>query len=103
FSSSAERTRAAIEPILDDLPAIAFRNASEAGTDIYGYLTELFGFTAFVRDGSAVYQTYETTGPGVEFLMPYNGVLHAPPKGRDGGDGWQVWIRRHDEYEQARA
>jgi predicted dithiol-disulfide oxidoreductase (DUF899 family) len=32
--------------------------------------------------------------------MPY--LIHAPeyraPKGRDEGDAWQVWIRRHDEY-----
>jgi predicted dithiol-disulfide oxidoreductase (DUF899 family) len=20
------------------------------------------------------------------------------PKGRDEGDGWQLWLRRHDEY-----
>src|SRR5690349_628023 len=45
FSSSPEQTRAAIEPILDQLPPVAFRNADAAGTDIYGYLTELFGFT----------------------------------------------------------
>ena len=47
FSSSPEQTREAIAPILDDLPPVAFRNAKAAGTDIYGYLTELFGFTAF--------------------------------------------------------
>ena len=51
FSSSPGQTRAAIEPILDQLPAVAFRNAKEAGTDIYGYLTELFGFTAFTLEG----------------------------------------------------
>ena len=47
FSSSLEQTRKAIEPILDQLPPVAFRNAKVAGTDIYGYLTELFGFTVF--------------------------------------------------------
>src|SRR6516164_704970 len=99
FSSSLEQTRGAIEPILDQLPAVAFRNAKEAGTDIYGYLTELFGFTVFTIENGTVYQTYSTTGRGVEFLMPYYGFLDRAPKGRDeDGDDWQLWIRRHDEY-----
>ena len=99
FSSSPEQTRDAIEPMLDDLPAVAFRNAKEAGTDIYGYLTELFGFSVFTLEGGTVYQTYSTTGRGVEFLMPYYGFLDRAPKGRDEDDGWQLWIRRHDEYD----
>jgi predicted dithiol-disulfide oxidoreductase (DUF899 family) len=102
FSSSPEQTREAITPILDQLPPVAFRNAKEAGTDIYGYLTELFGFTAFILEDGVVYQTYSTTGRGVEFLMPYYGVLDHAPRGRDEDDdeGWQLWIRRHDEYDQ---
>ena len=99
FSSSLEQTRAAIAPRLDDLPPVAFRNAEECGTDIYGYLTELFGFTAFALENGAVYQTYSVTGRGVEFLMPYYGFLDRAPKGRGEGDAWQLWIRRHDEYE----
>src|SRR5919202_5327014 len=99
FSASLEQTRKAIEPILDDLPPVAFRNAKEAGTDIYGYLTELFGFTVFTLEDGMVYQTYSTTGRGVEFLMPYYGFLDRAPKGRDEDEGWQFWIRRHDEYD----
>ena len=98
FSSSLGQTRDAIEPMLDQLPAVAFRNAEAAGTDIYGYLTELFGFTAFTLEDGGVYQTYSTTGRGVEFLMPYYGFLDRAPRGRDEDDGWQLWIRRHDEY-----
>jgi predicted dithiol-disulfide oxidoreductase (DUF899 family) len=98
FSSSPEQTRETIMPILDRLPAVAFRNAREAGTDIYGYLTELFGFTAFTLENETVYQTYSTTGRGVEFLMPYYGFLDRAPKGRDEDEGFQLWIRRHDEY-----
>ena len=102
FSSSPEQAREAITPILDDLPAVAFRNAKEAGTDIYGYMTELFGFTAFTLEDGTVYPTYSTTGRGVEFLMPYYGFLDRAPKGRDEDeDDWQLWIRRHDEYEGA--
>ena len=70
-----------------------------AGTDIYGYMTELFGFTAFTLEDEIVYQTYSTTGRGVEFLMPYYGFLDRAPKGRDEGTEWQLWIRRHDEYD----
>ncbi|MBV8940864.1 MAG: DUF899 domain-containing protein [Solirubrobacterales bacterium] len=99
FSSSPEQTREAIEPILEQLPAVAFRNAREAGSDIYGYLTELFGFTAFTLQDGAVYQTYSTTGRGVEFLMSYYGFLDRAPRGRDEDEGWQLWIRRHDEYD----
>lgn len=99
FSSTLEQSREAIEPKLHQLPAVAFRNAEAAGTDIYGYLTELFGFTAFSLEDGVIYQTYSTTGRGVEFLMPYYGILDRAPKGRDEGERWQLWIRRHDEYE----
>ena len=58
------------------------------------------GFSAFVLDDGAVYQTYSTTGRGLEFLMGYYGILDRAPKGRDEGDVPQIWIRRHDEYAQ---
>jgi predicted dithiol-disulfide oxidoreductase (DUF899 family) len=99
FSSSEEQTRAWVEPILADLPPIAARNARETGTDIVGYLTQTFGFSAFALENDAVYHTYSTSGRGVEFLMGYYGILDRMPNGRDEGDGlFQVWIRRHDEY-----
>jgi predicted dithiol-disulfide oxidoreductase (DUF899 family) len=34
----------------------------------------------------------------VEFLMDYYPILDHAPKGRDEGDAFQLWIRRHDEY-----
>ena len=40
-----------------------------------------------------------TTGRGVEFLMGYYGILDRVPNGRDEGELFQVWIRRHDEYD----
>jgi predicted dithiol-disulfide oxidoreductase (DUF899 family) len=30
--------------------------------------------------------------------MGYYGILDRAPKGRDEGDAFQGWIRRHDEY-----
>ena len=99
FSSSHGQTRETIAAIVDQLPPVVLRNAQDAGTDICGYLTELFGFSAFSLEDGVVYQTYSTTGRGVEFLMPYYGFLDHAPKGRDEDEGWQLWIRRHDEYD----
>jgi predicted dithiol-disulfide oxidoreductase (DUF899 family) len=99
FSSSEEETRGWVAPMLEQLPPIAARNASDAGTDVVGYLSETQGFSAFVLDDGAVYHTYSTGDRGVEFVMGYYPILDRAPKGRDEGEGFQLWIRRHDEYE----
>src|SRR5207245_234302 len=60
FASSIEQTRGWLTPKVEaEMPPIAARNANETGTDIAGYLTETFGFSAFVLDNGAVYQTYQ--------------------------------------------
>ena len=79
---------------------IARQNATATGTDIPAYISEHFGASVFTLQDGAVYQTYWTTGRGVEFLMGYYPILDRTPKGRDEGDAFQTWIRRHDEYEQ---
>jgi predicted dithiol-disulfide oxidoreductase (DUF899 family) len=99
FSSSEEQTRAWVAPILEQLPPIAARNAGDSGTDVVRYLTESQGFSAFVLADGAVYHTYSTGARGVEFLMGYYPILDRAPKGRDEGDGFQLWIRPHDEYD----
>lgn len=99
FSSTKEQTREWLDPMLEQLPPIAGRNASDSGIDVVSYLTESQGFSAFVRDDGAVYHTYSTGGRGVEFVMGYYPILDRAPKGRDEGDGFQLWIRRHDEYD----
>jgi predicted dithiol-disulfide oxidoreductase (DUF899 family) len=81
------------------LPPIVAQNAKATGTDIRGYLSEAPAMSAFALADGAVYQTYTTTWRGVEFLMPYYPILDRAPKGRDEGDAWQLWIRRHDEYD----
>jgi predicted dithiol-disulfide oxidoreductase (DUF899 family) len=81
------------------LPPIVEHNARSTGTDVVGYLTESPGFSTFVQDDRAVYHTYSTTWRGLEFLMGYYPILDHAPKGRDEGEAWQLWIRRHDEYE----
>ena len=99
YSSSEESTRAWVEESLESLPPIVERNASASGTDVVGYLTESPGFTAFALDDGVVYQTYQTGWRGLEFLMGYYPILDRAPKGRDEEDGFQLWIRRHDEYD----
>ena len=99
YSRTEEQTRVAIAPWIDaGLPPIVEHNARASGTDVTGYLTQTPGFSAFVRDDDAVHQTYATTGRGLEFLMGYYGILDRAPMGRDEGDAFQVWLRRHDEY-----
>src|SRR5919197_3363734 len=101
FSHTVEQTREAVPPEMEAaLPPIAARNASETGTDLVSYISEGFGFSAFVLDDGAAYHTYSTTDRGVEFLMGYYQILDRAAKGRDEGNAWQVWIRRHDEYRQ---
>jgi hypothetical protein len=34
--------------------------------------------------------------------MGYYPILDHAPKGRDEGEAWQLWIRRHDEYPSER-
>ena len=74
------------------------RNAAATGTDVPGYLSEAPVVSVFTLEDGEVYETYATTWRGVEFLMDYYPILDRMPKGRDEGDGWQLWLRRHDEY-----
>jgi predicted dithiol-disulfide oxidoreductase (DUF899 family) len=99
FSHPAAQGRDAVALMTGSgLPPIVGLNARSAGTDVVGYLTESPGFSAFVRDDGAVYHTYSTTWRGLEFLMGYYAILDRSPGGRDEGDAWQTWLRRHDEY-----
>ena len=99
FSHTEEEGRQVVAQMTGaGLPPIVEHNARSSGTDVAGYLTESPGFSSFVLDGGAVYHTYSTTWRGLEFLMGYYPILDHAPKGRDEGEDWQLWIRRHDEY-----
>jgi predicted dithiol-disulfide oxidoreductase (DUF899 family) len=101
FSHTEEQGREAVAQMMSGgLPPIVEQNARAAGTDAAGYLTQSPGFSTFVQDDGTVYQAYTTTWRGLEFLMGYYSILDRAPKGRDEGEGWQLWIRRHDEYER---
>jgi predicted dithiol-disulfide oxidoreductase (DUF899 family) len=98
YSRTEEQTRESFAPMLDaGAPPGVEHGAAASGTDVTGYLTQGPGFSAFVRDDDALYQTYGTTARGLEFLMGYYGILDRAPKGRD-EEGTPPWIRRHDEY-----
>ena len=100
-SSTEEATREWVEPALKrgGLPPIAIQNARATGTDIVSYLAEGFGVNVFAYEGNIVYHCYSSTSRGVEFLMGYYPILDRVPKGRDEGDAFQTWLRRHDEYD----
>jgi predicted dithiol-disulfide oxidoreductase (DUF899 family) len=83
------------------LPPIVALNAAATGTDIPGYLSQSPAVSVFALQDGAVYQTYAAPARGVEFLMGYYPILDRVPKGRDEGEGFQTWIRRHDEYASA--
>jgi predicted dithiol-disulfide oxidoreductase (DUF899 family) len=97
-ASTTEEQMRELTPSLEDLPPIARRNAAACGVDVLEYISEAPVMSAFALDNGAVYQTYTTTWRGLEFLMGYYPILDRAPKGRDEGDAFQTWIRRHDEY-----
>jgi predicted dithiol-disulfide oxidoreductase (DUF899 family) len=98
-SLTVEQTRANMPPNEADLPPIARQGAAATGTNLVDYISEIASASAFTLQDGAVYQTYWTTWRGVEFLMGFYPILDRAPKGRDEGEGIQLWIRRHDEYE----
>jgi predicted dithiol-disulfide oxidoreductase (DUF899 family) len=102
FSHTEEEGRKVVEHMMgkNGLPPIVEHNARASGTDAAGYMTESPGFSTFVRDDDSVYHTYSTTWRGLEFVMTYYPILDRAPKGRDEAEDWQLWIRRHDEYDR---
>jgi len=102
FSHSEEEGRDVVEQMIgaEGVPPIVEHNARAAGTDAAGYLSEAPGFSVFALEDGVVYHTYSTTWRGLEFLMSYYAILDRAPKGRDEGEAWQLWLRRHDEYDR---
>lgn len=71
--------------------------ASLAGTDVSTFTRERPGFSAFIKEGGAVYHTYSAYSRGLDVLWNAYQWLDRAPKGRN-ETGY--WWRRHDEYEQ---
>ena len=66
--------------------------------------TDLPGFSAFIRDGDAVYHTYSTYARGLDMMNVAYQMLDLTALGRhEDPNGPMNWVRRHDEYDSASA
>jgi predicted dithiol-disulfide oxidoreductase (DUF899 family) len=95
-------TEEELKPFLEgEIPPTVVQNAGMCGTDAGGYVAEGPGLSVYVRSEGSVYRTYVTTARALELAMAYYGLLDRTPKGRDESATDPLWLRRHDEYEQA--
>jgi predicted dithiol-disulfide oxidoreductase (DUF899 family) len=81
-----------------DIPPMVSQMAQATGTDVFGYVTEGPGLSAYALSDGMVYRTYVTTARGLEPAMAYYGLLDRTPSGRHEQDEETHWLRRHDEY-----
>jgi len=65
------------------------------------YLREAPGMSAFALADGVVYHIYSAYARGLDGLWGVYQWLDRAPKGRNEGDPPQLWMRRHDEYENA--
>ncbi len=92
-------TEEELKPFLEgDIPATVEQNADICRTDIAGYVAEGPGLSVYALADGAVHRTYVSTARGLEFAMPYYGLLDRTPKGRDESATEPLWIRHHDKY-----
>jgi predicted dithiol-disulfide oxidoreductase (DUF899 family) len=95
-------TEEELRPFLDgEIPSTVEQNARLCGTDALGYVSERPGLSVYALSDGTVYRTYVTTSRGLEVGMAYYGLLDRTPKGRDESATEPLWVRRHDEYEEA--
>jgi predicted dithiol-disulfide oxidoreductase (DUF899 family) len=95
-------TEEELKPFLEgEIPPTVEQNARMCGTNALGYVTEGPGLSGYALADGAVYRTYVTSARGLEFAMPYYGLLDRTPKGRAEDESTPLWVRRHDEYAAA--
>jgi predicted dithiol-disulfide oxidoreductase (DUF899 family) len=87
-----------VQSFLPNVPPVVSELSAACGTDPAGYLTETPGLSTFALADGVVYQTYASSGRGLEAVMAYYGLLDRAPMGRNEGDPPEFWLRRHDEY-----
>jgi predicted dithiol-disulfide oxidoreductase (DUF899 family) len=78
-----------------DSPNGPARGAAMTGTDVFTYVREKPGMSAFVLEDGAVYHTYSAFARGLDGLWGAYQWLDRAPKGRNEPEYW--WKRR-DEY-----
>jgi predicted dithiol-disulfide oxidoreductase (DUF899 family) len=104
FDYDVSHTEEQLAPFLGgDVGPVVADLAGQCGTDAAGYLAEAPGLSAFALSDGVVYHTYSTSARGLEVLLGFYPLLDRAPKGRNEGDPPEMWLRRHDEYEDARA
>jgi predicted dithiol-disulfide oxidoreductase (DUF899 family) len=103
FDFGASHTEEELRPFLEgDVGPTVTGLAADCGTDPAGYIAEGPVLSAFALEDGLVHHTYSTGARGLEVLLGFYGLLDRAPKGRDEGDPPEMWLRRHDEYEQSR-
>jgi predicted dithiol-disulfide oxidoreductase (DUF899 family) len=98
FFNTAEELRPFLE---GEIPKTVEQNARMCGTDAAGYVSEGPGMSVYALSDGSVYRTYVTTRRGLEPAMAFYALLNLTPKGRNESATEPLWVRRHDEYEQA--
>jgi predicted dithiol-disulfide oxidoreductase (DUF899 family) len=92
-------TEEELKPFLEgEIPPTVAQFAEMCGTSVVGYVAEGPGMSAYALEDGVAYRTYVSTSRGLEFAMPYYGLLDRTPKGRDESGTEPLWVRRHDEY-----
>ena len=95
-------TEEELRPFLEgEIPPNVKQNADACGTDVARYVAEGPGLSVHTLSDGTVYRTYVTTARGLEPAMGYYALLDRAPMGRNEGDWAVLWLRRHDEYEDA--
>jgi predicted dithiol-disulfide oxidoreductase (DUF899 family) len=102
FDFGASHTKEELAPRLEGNLGPVPGLAAECGTDPAGYLAEGPVFSSFALDDGVVYHTYSTSARGLEFMLGYYAFLDRAPYGRNEGEPPEMWIHRHDEYEDAK-
>src|SRR5438270_8322567 len=93
-------TEEELKPFLEgEIPPMVQQLAEACGTDVAGYVAEGPGLSAYALSDGAVYRTYVSTARGLEPAMTYYGLLDRTAMGRNEGE--VLWVRRHDEYDEA--
>ena len=104
YDFGASLTEEQLRPFLEgDIPPAVKQMAAASGTDVAGYVVEGPALSAFALSDGVVYQTYATSARGLEIMLGFYALLDRVAKGRDEEGQTEFWLRRHDEYEDARA
>jgi predicted dithiol-disulfide oxidoreductase (DUF899 family) len=95
-------TEEELRPFLEGaIPPTVEHNAAACGTDVARYVSEGPGLSTYVQADGTVYRTYVTTARGLEPGMTFYGLLDRVAMGRNEEGEQVLWVRRHDEYEDA--